>query len=96
MVLLERRSIANSGIVADRVGPGTAAPPSTVNTTTRLARLRIGIAKAIVRACSVLQFHATKTLVPICGRGDGGATKTGRPLSNKAASSVPIREPFGL
>jgi hypothetical protein len=32
--------------------------------------------KATVRACSVLQFHATKALVPICGRGDGGATKT--------------------
>src|SRR5215470_2660785 len=35
------------------VGPGTAAPPSTVNTTTRLARLRMGIAKAVTRACSV-------------------------------------------
>jgi hypothetical protein len=30
-----------------------------------------------VRACSVLQFHAIKALVPICDRGDGGATKTG-------------------
>jgi hypothetical protein len=41
------------------VGPGTAAPPSmTVNTTTRLARLRMGIAKAVARACSVVQFHA--------------------------------------
>ena len=45
---------------------------------------------------TVLQFHATKALVPIYGRGDGGTTKTGRPLSNKAASSVPIREPFGF
>jgi hypothetical protein len=95
MASLERRSIANSGIVA-RVGPGTAAPPSTVNTTTRLARLRRGIAKAMVRACSVLQFHAIKAFVPICDRGDGGATKTGRPLPNKAVSSVAIREPFGL
>jgi hypothetical protein len=50
----------------------------------------------MVRACSVLQFHATKALVPICCGGDGGAIKTGRPLSNKAASSVPMREPFGL
>jgi hypothetical protein len=73
-----------------------AAPPSTVNTTTRLARLRMGIAKAMVRACSVLQFYAIKTLVPICGCGDGGVTKTGRPLSNRAASSVLIREPFGV
>src|SRR5262249_24354013 len=54
------------------------------------------MAKAMLRACSVLQFHASKTLVPNCGRGDGGATKTGRPLSNKPASSVPIREPFGV
>jgi hypothetical protein len=30
----------------------------TVNTTTRLARLRMGIAKAVARACSVVQFHA--------------------------------------
>src|SRR5207248_10959994 len=67
----------------------------TVNTVTRLARLRIGIAKAVARVCSVLEFHAIKTLTPISGGGEGGAIKTGRPLSNNPASSVVIRGPFG-
>src|SRR5262249_23584878 len=49
----------------------------------------------VARACSVLQFHAINTFVPISGRGIGGAIKTGRPLSNKPASSVLIRGPFG-
>jgi hypothetical protein len=73
--------------------PGTAAPPSTLNTMTRLARLRMGTAKAVARACSVLQFHAIKTFVSICGCGDGGAIKIGRPLSNKAASRFSSVDP---
>ena len=46
------------------------------------------MASAMVRACSVLLFQATRILVP-SERGDvGGAISTGRPLSNKADSSV--------
>jgi hypothetical protein len=41
----------------------------------------------------VLQFHAIKTFVSICGCGDGGAIKIGRPLSNKAASRFSSVDP---
>jgi hypothetical protein len=56
----------------------------------RSAVRRNGIASAMVRACSVLWFQATRTLVA-SERGEaGGAISTGRPLSNKADSSVII------
>ena len=46
------------------------------------------MASAMVRACSVLQFQATRILVA-SERGEvGGAISTGRPLSNNADSSV--------
>ena len=41
----------------------------------------------MARACSVLQFHAISTLVPICRGGDGGHRSIGRPLSNKPDGS---------
>ena len=36
--------------------------------------------------CSVLPFHAIRTLVAICFGGDGGDNRTGRPLSNRPDS----------
>ena len=64
----------------------TSVPPVTVSTVTRSARWRSGIARAVARACSVLQFHATNTLVAICRDGDGKDSRIGRPLSNRAVS----------
>ena len=61
-VLPAPRSTADSGTVAALSGR---VPPLRLRTMTRLARLRMGIAKAVARACSVLQFHAIKTFVPI-------------------------------
>ena len=40
-----------------------------------------GMAKAVVHACSVLEFQCTITLLAICDGGLGGASRTGRPLS---------------
>src|SRR6185437_7196487 len=68
-------------------GPGVV-PPSTLTTWTLLARLRKGMAKATVRAVSVLPFQATSTCSPIVASGTGGVISTGRPLSNRASSRV--------
>ena len=46
------------------------------------------MATAVVRACSVLQFQAIRILVASERGEEGGAMSTGRPLSNKADSSV--------
>ena len=48
------------------------------------------MASAMVRACSVLQFHAISTFAASELGEFGGAISTGRPLSNKADSSVTI------
>ena len=69
------------------LGPATVAP-STVRMVTRSARRSSGMAKAVVRACSVLQFQAIRMLVANERGGSGGAMTTGRPLSNRADSSV--------
>jgi len=55
---------------------------------TWLARLSSGIANAVVRACSVLPFHAIRMVSPMRCGGDGGAISTGRPDSNRPASIV--------
>ena len=46
------------------------------------------MAKATVRAVSVLPFQATRTCSPMLDSGTGGVISTGRPLSNRASSSV--------
>src|SRR5262249_60080500 len=68
------------------LGPGTAAPPSTWSTVTRSALCSSGIANAVARACSVLQFQATRTLVAISAGGVGAAIRIGRSLSNRQDS----------
>ena len=55
-----------------------------------------GMANAVARACSVLQFHAISMLSPMLCGGAGGAKSTGRPLSNNADSKVVMRGPCRL
>ena len=54
------------------------------------------MASAVVRACSVLQFQATRTLVPNWRSGTGGASSTGRPLSNSPDSSARTCSPIAF
>jgi hypothetical protein len=58
------------------------------------ALARTGSAMATVRAVSVLRFQAIITLLPTVGGTAGGTTSTGRPLSNRAASTVASRAWF--
>src|SRR5262249_16861856 len=44
------------------------------------------MARAVARACSVLQFHATSTCVAICRGGEAVDSSIGRPLSNRPDS----------
>jgi hypothetical protein len=56
----ERRRQEKSHRVNEHLSKEQRGPPQP-----RLARLRMGIAKAVTRACSVLQFHAINIFVPI-------------------------------
>src|SRR5579871_2730935 len=78
------------------LGPGTAAPPSTCSTVMRSALRSNGIANAVVRACSVLQFHAIRTLAPISCGGVCAAIRIGRPLSNRPDSIALSCKPIEL
>jgi hypothetical protein len=64
-----------------------------VNTTTRLARLRMGIAKAVARACSVLQFHAINTFVPSEA---GALAARSRRVGRFQTSQLQVWSPAGL
>ena len=78
---------ASERAICSPLGPATVAP-STVQMVTRSARRRSGMANAVARACSVLQFQAIMTLVASVGGEVGEAIRIGRPLSNNADSSV--------
>ena len=68
-------------------GPGSAGP-GTVRTTTSCARFSRGMAKAMLRAVSVVPFQAIAMRSPSVAGGRGGAIRTGRPLSKRTASRV--------
>ena len=73
---------ASERAICSPLGPATVAP-STVQMVMRSARRRSGMANAVARACSVLQFQAIMTLVARVGGEVGEAIRIGRPLSNK-------------
>ena len=54
------------------------------------------MAKAVARACSVLQFQWTMMLVAISLGGTGGDSRIGRPLSNRPDSIARLCRPMVL
>ena len=64
------------------------APVTTENRTTLRASSKNGAAAKTARADCGLRFQATKMTLPVVSGGLAGATKTGGPVRNRAASMM--------